>query len=121
MTSATDELRRLLDERGVKWEDHSDESVRHTTWNGAGCWFTEFRDDGWAAFGMSSKCDTPAEAVEMTLGRGTCHIEEQGCEWRCTGCGEVVGSCDPSSELHVSGNFVEMWDHCPMCGRRVVK
>lgn len=68
--TATDELRALLDERGVEWEDHSDEDVRHTVWNGAECWFTEF-PDGWTALGVS-KCGTPAKAVEATLGRGTC-------------------------------------------------
>ena len=119
MTSATEELRRLLDERGVKWWEGWDKDL--TCYDGANG--VRYLADAMLGemFFRSVLPVTPAQAVEATLGKGTCHIEEQGCEWRCTGCGEVVGSSDPSSELHVSGNFVELWDHCPMCGRRVAE
>lgn len=65
--SATEELRRLLDERGVEWRDGSDENVLHTTWNNLNCWFNEF-PDGWTSWGMSMR-GTPEQAIAATLGR----------------------------------------------------
>ena len=64
--SATDELRRMLDERGVEWLDSSDENVFHTTWNAMSCWFNEF-PDGWTAWGMAMR-GTPEQAIAATLG-----------------------------------------------------
>ena len=161
MTSATDELRRLLDELGAEYT--TDDRCRELFWNTGKSGTVRA-----SAIGTNGLVQmivtriTPEQAVEATLGRGdvewdgdvlvltlprdpssihvrradggprkvypseatlgkgTCRIEEQGCEWRCTGCGEVVGSWDPSSELCVSGNFVELWDYCPNCGRKVV-
>lgn len=63
--SATDELRRLLDERGVKWSDASDDDIQHTTWNTGSCWFSEF-NDGWTGWGMSMG-GTPEQAIAATL------------------------------------------------------
>ena len=59
------------------------------------------------------------ERFEATLGRGTCRIEAHFGEWYCTGCGEMVGTCDPTSELCIDGNAIELWSYCPNCGRRV--
>lgn len=64
--SATEELRRLLDERGVEWCDSSDENVLHTTWNDMNCWFNEF-PDGWTAWGMAKR-GAPEQAIAATLG-----------------------------------------------------
>lgn len=64
--TATDELRHMLDERGVEWRDSSDENVLHTTWNDMNCWFNEF-PDGWTAWGMAMR-GTPEQAVAATLG-----------------------------------------------------
>lgn len=64
--SATDELRRMLDERGVEWSDASDKDVLHTTWNNMNCWFIEFQD-GWTAWGMTMH-GTPEQAIAVTLG-----------------------------------------------------
>ena len=74
MTSATDELRRLLDERGVEWQDNSDESVLHTTWGDMNCWFNEF-PDGWTAWGMAKR-GTPSQAIAATLGGGKLTAEQ---------------------------------------------
>ena len=64
--SATEELRRMLDERGVEWSDASDKNVSHTTWNDMKCWFIEFQD-GWTAWGTSMH-GTPEQAIAATLG-----------------------------------------------------
>lgn len=108
--SATDELRRLLDERGVKWRDSSDENVLHTTWNGMNCWFNEFQD-GWTAWGMAMR-GTPEQAVAATLGRGNvgryvglrrgkCWERTEYSDYYCGGCGWKVTDHD---------------SYCPECG-----
>ena len=56
-----------------------------------------------------------------TAGVGTCQIEERHGDWCCTGCGEMVGTYDTASELYIDGNAIELWRHCPNCGRRIIK
>lgn len=121
--TATDKLRRLLDERGVEW----DELVGHpvvvgTEWHdryGCPCTALEHADD--VPDGMLSVQAnlTPEQAIEATLGGGECelpttcidhgHIEYNGvAEWRkCSGCGREI--------LAYPANF------CPNCGRKVVE
>lgn len=71
MTSATDELRRLLDERGVEWMPSVFDPQHETFYsveNGVGFIVTEFPE----IQRMSLACDmriTPEQAVEATLGR----------------------------------------------------
>ena len=59
--------------------------------------------------------------VAIAEGRGMCRIEERYGGWYCTDCGEMVGTYDPASELHIDGNAIELWDYCPRCGRKVVE
>lgn len=63
---------------------------------------------------------TPEQFMNMLVGVGTCHIEERHGDWYCTGCGEMVGTCDTASELCIDGNAIELWVHCPNCGKRIV-
>ena len=62
---------------------------------------------------------TIADKLNATLGSGTCRIKERHGDWYCTGCGEMVGACDTASELCIDGNAIELWRHCPLCGRRI--
>lgn len=55
-----------------------------------------------------------------TAGVETCQIEERHGDWYCTGCGEMVGTCDTASELFIDGNAIELWRHCPNCGKKIV-
>lgn len=116
--TATDELRALLDERGVKWTYDSGtyrwRSGRHPFPFAA--W--AFNDE---LLTVSAVKVTPAQAVDATLGRVTCRIEAHYGEWYCTGCGVMVGTCDPTSELCIDGNAIELWNYCPSCGREVVQ
>lgn len=115
--SATDELRRMLDERGVKWADLFDESMMHTVWNGAECWFTEF-PDGWTGLCVSKRC-TPAQAVEATLGPETCkmvidnhhRVDKVTTSWGC-----VCSACGGFHKF----THGEGWAYCPSCGRQVI-
>lgn len=50
----------------------------------------------------------------------TCCIEYHYGEWYCHACGQMVGTCDTASILHIDGNAIELWGYCPMCGAKVV-
>lgn len=109
--TATEELRQMLDERGVKWEAPAsyDGSNRFDTVVGDN-WFHEYDR------GITVHCLTPEQAVEATLGPGTCHMTEHNDlqpegwyihYWECSECGNHYRDKFPS-------NF------CPNCGRKVV-
>lgn len=124
--SATDELRRLLDGRGVEW----DELVGHpvvvgTEWHdryGCPCTALEHADD--VPDGMLSVQAnlTPEQAIEATLGRETCEIlgyddgYDEGVD------GEMYQYVDPryflSCEHEAYGSIPP--NYCPVCGRKVV-
>jgi len=115
--SATDELRAMLDERGVHWWAGEDE--RRTLWESNGLTWEYFNDDnGDAWLGFLGACEqdvTPEQAIAATLGAGTCHNADIGTEgyFKCSECGT---SC--SVDWECSG-----WDvpsFCPNCGRKVV-
>ena len=75
--SATEELRRLLDERGAKYEVDDAETVMVTRWEAYGDWvsFIEY-DNGDTKFCIDARRMTPAQAIEATLGRGTLTAEQ---------------------------------------------
>lgn len=100
--SATEELRRLLDERGVEWRDSSNENVLHTTWNNMNCWFIEFQD-GWTAWGMSMH-GTPEQAIAATLGE----VRAGSSRFELTA--EQVRELIEHNSYHVSGNMREFFN-----------
>ena len=121
--SATDELRRLLDERGVKWEpsvfDPQHETF-YSTENGVGFIVTEFPDIG----RVSLACDmriTPEQAVEATLGREKCRFEtvKQFIDKRRSRAD--MCECDRCGYRCARGFILdESFKFCPNCGRTVV-
>lgn len=120
MTSATDVLRRMLDERGVKWWEDAFSGEHRTVFDGKdGVRYCVYQL-GSSLFISSILPVNPEQAIAATLGAETCRIECHYGEWYCTSCGEMVGTCDPDSELCVDGNYVSMWSYCPNCGRKVV-
>ena len=70
--TATDELRRLLDERGVEW-DYGITGATTTRFsiNGIDLTFTPMRDGL-----VCSTIITPAQAIAATLGPRTCRLVE---------------------------------------------
>ena len=97
--SATDELRRLLDERGVEWDDEGYPTTC-TVWASNGIvWHGLWRDDCIELIAHL----TPAQAIDATLGRGTCHAAAFGF---CSECG-----------ARMDGIYQH---YCPTCGRRCV-
>lgn len=126
--SATDELRKLLDERGVEWKSEDclgiDGKVvyRYTCWgDGGSCYYCE--PFGAEPGTLAATCDfsaigvTPEQAIAATLGAGTCRLPETRIDhgsieyngttsWRlCSACGAEV-LADPAN-------------YCPNCGRKV--
>ena len=114
--TATYELRRLLDERGVEWRV-GDYPTTCTVWESDGIvWHGLWRD---GCIELIAWQVTPAQAIDATLGRGTCH---------------AVFEVDAMSEDERIGEFVcsECWEtfgdvrdqlphYCPNCGRKVVE
>ena len=103
MTSATDELHRLLDERGVEHVDG--ESMTYI--NDA-----DFIPAAGGTFDVTLYERTPEQAIDATLGRGTCRIGRgtsglmHVTTGHCSECGAEV---------------VKPARYCPNCGRKVVE
>ena len=124
--TATVELRRLLDERGVEWgniRQDGSESDYLTEWqfdgNEAKAIAIEWSIDN-LSIDISLYGRTPQQAIDVTLGRGTCHMELPGLRgpaytdvYVCSECGGevMVGTVMGESD-------VPRW--CPWCGRKVV-
>lgn len=111
--TATDELRRLLDERGVEWSDYSDKHVLHTSWNDSKCWFNEF-PDGLTVWGMSG-IGTPEQAIAATLGAGECeNVSDEPQHFQCSEC-RSHGIVRKVFDNRTKFSF------CPDCGAKVRK
>lgn len=126
--SATDELRRLLDEHGVHWWVGEDE--RKTLWESNGLTWEYFNDengDAWLGFlGACEQDITPEQAIAATLGSGTCKdVCSSVSEFTCSACGF---ECDLTSWISLfDGDDGRHRHHhhgtphyCPNCGRKVV-
>lgn len=126
MTSATDELRRMLDERGVEWDyGIAGPTTTRFNVNGVDLTFTPLRG--------GLVCSTiliPAQAIAATLGAGTCKPREvrsrfsktqEYVTYHCE-CGHELGGY-MTAELPFphTYNEDELPNYCPNCGRRVVQ
>ena len=131
--SATDELRRLLDDRGVEWDEYGDG-------------YTLLRHGGREYTVQPNVCNrlivtnlTPEQAIAATLGScncsssertGTCHniskvMDEHGqARFACSECGAWIDSRMLWNPEYRNGE--SPWvsgcklNFCPNCGRRVV-
>ena len=119
MESSTTILRRMLDERGVKYLTDDGESVRLTKWSTPRqgefmdyALFVEF-ENGKTDFTFPSSTVTPEQAIAATLERGECERVKHGTKpdgtprYRCSVCGYGLGDY--------------RWAYCPKCGRKVRK
>ena len=116
---ATDELRKLLDERGVEWMPIAWNPKRETFYhaaNGVGFCADEYTD------GVKIYTDatiTPEQAIAATLGAGMCKLHD--CDgsfsavnrpvWRCD-CGVFMTEYTDATTYHKPR-------YCPNCGRKV--
>ena len=114
--SATDELRRLLDERGIA-NSHSHGDSGMVVWSDgtltyhAGAAFP-VNDPTRTKLVMHVTYPTPEQAVEATLGRGECHVVREYAD--------VDG--ERMTDYSCGCMCQSGWNHnyCPNCGRRVV-
>ena len=119
--TATDELRAMLDERGVEWRDYGYEN--HVWW----CdWHAENRHSVNGLYVKVEAVITPEQAIAATLGAGTCKDVCSGVsEFTCSACGF---NCDLTSWISLfDGDDGRHRHHhhgtphyCPNCGRKVV-
>lgn len=106
--SMTDELRRMLDERGVPYETNDDMGASETRWNG----FTAYQLTPNAKLVMHP---TPEQAIAATLGSGACeNIAPSYLDFLCSKCGFVHYHSDENDTG--DGND---WNYCPNCGKAV--
>ncbi len=111
--TATDELRRMLDERGVEWMP--------SVWSAKDETFYKVGEVGFLATELSSGrmkvsvegYPTPEQAIEATLGRGTCKPVDGYDDD-----GEEIGTC--CSECGSPWPVYYVVRYCPVCGCKVV-
>lgn len=119
MTSATERLRALLDERGVEHFDATECTLwgYEQTSDSTGCYRCAADEVGEGFMTLRMHHITPEQAVAATLGPGTCEVEEswhgesEMVEYRCTACDEymAVEVVKPDGAQR------------PNCGRKVVE
>lgn len=110
--TATDELRRMLDERGVEYT--LDHGYREFFW--------DFEESGRArasAVGTKGLVQmivtgiTPEQAIEATLGKGECKVVKG------TGHGSTAGT---KASCSMCGGVMNARDrYCRWCGRKVMQ
>ena len=114
--SATDELRRMLDERGVEWT-YKDGTVRYES-NGHWHLAWAYNDDKMV---VSMGYLTPEEAIAATLGAGTCrNVSDPPEGFLCSECG--WGDFAEPSHLLTGSCYAGLAKgprYCPNCGRKV--
>lgn len=114
--TATDELRKMLDERGVEWMDDSYAQLWCTVWHGQDGkqWRMTENQSGMLTELKAWKA-TPAQAIAATLGAVACkNVAPSYLEFLCSECGFVYYRND---ENFYGDND---WHFCPNCGRKVV-
>lgn len=113
MTSATEILRRMLDERRVEYR------VSATGYSiDIGPSITAYANRTDTTLDVSLRGVTPEQAIAATLGLGTCHAvfevdamseDDRIGEYVCSECGETFGDVRDQQP-----------NYCPNCGRRCV-
>ena len=129
--TVTDELRRMLDERGVEWEDGGEGLTIIPAQDGVPRAWTvntwpSGKDMGDCLWVQNRHPLTPEQAIAATLGQGTCHLKEidKDCdtaseymiasEW----CFDAVYRCSCGCRFgHISHDRPR---YCPNCGARCV-
>ena len=110
--TATEELRRLLDERGAEYR------VSATGYSiDIGPYTTAYANRSDTTLDVSLRQVTPEQAVAATLGRGECKNTGE-CRWFC--CSECgFGFSDIFINYERRFDAEHQPNFCPNCGRRV--
>lgn len=107
--TATDVMRRMLDERGVEWWNQTDPEPQTRTVARSGDQFIIYHEnvDGTVGY-LVTNIDglTPEQAIAATLGRGECRRKWHNGYGFCDQCGaNITSACNV---------------YCWQCGRKVV-
>lgn len=108
--TATEHLRRMLDERGVEHYDGTESTLwgYEPTSESTGAYRYAADEIDRGRMQLRLYHVTPAQAIEATLGRGTCNDVALEGEWfECSACGCVRQLIHPH--------------YCPSCGAEVVE
>ena len=114
--SATERLRELLDDRGVKHEG-SERSVRWRDRNGVIMQAFPLTS---GELGLEVWSCTPEQAIAATLGTGTCHISVNDNLAETEGMGDVWLECDACGWQMPLESSTPRFNFCPNCGAKVV-
>ena len=125
MTSATEKLRRLLDERRVEWTAEESEIDHVTTWNvnGGHAEFYESKTTNPDLLQVSYHYCTPKQAIAATLGPGTCHDDGDPSDFCCSECGVRMFTNTSDTYTMIAADehtIIKHPNYCPNCGRKVV-
>ena len=118
--SATDDLRRMLDERGVEWHISNEKGA--TFWTGQfGIGYYARQNDDGETLHMLGVDLASAQAVEATLGRGTCRMILR--DDICGHAYQDIYECSVCGEMTIRETYMgesEPPKYCPDCGREAV-
>lgn len=120
--NATDELRRLLDERGVEHYDGTERTLWGYEQTGEGTGVYRFAasevSGGFLQFDMFRVI--PEEVITATLGRVTCKLHD--CEGSFSAVNRPVWRCDCGAFMteYTDATTYHKPRYCPNCGRKVV-
>lgn len=116
--TATERLRALLDERGVEHYD----GTESTLWLKDEHGYRASADE--VSNGMMQLhvwCATPAQAIDATLGRGTCRaLDGESSSGAPLQAGDYDEFWEPAGVCSECGELIPLRNYCPNCGRKVV-
>lgn len=115
-SSATDKLRRLLDERGVEYR------VSATGYSiDIGPNVTAYANRTATTLDVSLRGFTPEQAVAATLGPGTCRaLDGESSSGAPLQAGDYDEFWEPAGVCSECGELIPLRNYCPGCGRKVV-
>lgn len=117
--SATDELSRLLSERGVEYQLNEVTKIFEWHFDGTDGEGSAHAAEVHGGINIIACSLTPEQAVEATLGRGECHLMRHGslADWP----DMVCWSCSVCNfGWHHDVND-KQFSYCPNCGARVTE
>ena len=119
--TATEDLRHMLDERGVEWWNPVQmEGTEFTRWCDAdNVQWTASEVRGSGKLRIGANFITPEQAIAVTLGAGTCHITVQDNLAETDGMGDVWLECDACHWQMLLEPSTPRFNFCPSCGARI--